>query len=460
MPSKNALCSAAIIAALSTPHAFAESTNHYYFSPMLNYVIADDNRQADDDLGVQLAIGKRTSEKWGFEISAEMDSLKQDQGSTFKQKGVTLGGLYFLNDSSRFAPYALASIGAMNNNFAGDSSYNVQANLGLGAMTVLDDHGTALRFEVRHRWDQDDNSLASEDDFKDWVVSLGLQIPLTPTKPTPAPSKDSDGDGVIDSMDNCANSVSGAMVDAKGCAIPQDSDNDGVVNANDRCVGTPAGTKVDAQGCAIPKDGDNDGVVDAKDRCPTTDRGVKVDAQGCAIPLDSDNDGVVDAKDRCANTAANVKVDAQGCPVPLDGDKDGIVDKDDRCPNTKPGSNVDNNGCELKAVIDLKGVTFANNSDRLIGDSVTTLDNAAKTLLRNSGLKVEVAGHSDDRGAVSYNQQLSQRRAQAVLNYLVSKGVASDTLTAKGYGPSKPIANNATSEGRSANRRVELRILD
>lgn len=461
MLNKNVLCGAVVVAALSTQQVLAESTDHYYFSPMLNYVIADEDRHADDDLGAQLAIGKRFADNWAIEISAELDSLEQDQGGNkFKQKGVSLGGLYFLSDSSRFAPYALASLGAMNNSYGGDSATNVQANLGLGLMSVLDDHGTALRVEARHRWDRDDNSLASEDDFQDWVVSVGLQIPLTAAKPAPAPVTDQDGDGVMDSSDNCPNSAPGAMVDAKGCTLPQDSDNDGVVNANDNCPNTSQGTKVDAKGCAIPQDSDNDGVVNANDNCPNTPQGTKVDAKGCAIPQDSDNDGVTDANDRCSNTAANVKVDMQGCPVPLDSDNDGVLDKNDRCPNTTAGSKVDNNGCELKAVIDLKGVTFANNSDRLIGNSVEILDDAAKTLLRNSGIKVEVAGHTDNRGALSYNQQLSQRRAEAVRSYLVEKGVDSSSLTAKGYGPSKPVADNSTSEGRSANRRVELRILN
>jgi outer membrane protein OmpA-like peptidoglycan-associated protein len=69
---------------------------------------------------------------------------------------------------------------------------------------------------------------------------------------------------------------------------------------------------------------------------------------------------------------------------------------------------------------------------------------------------IEVAGHTDSRGSDAYNMKLSQQRAEAVRNYLVSKGIAADRLSAKGYGESQPVAGNATDEGRFENRRVEL----
>jgi outer membrane protein OmpA-like peptidoglycan-associated protein len=75
-------------------------------------------------------------------------------------------------------------------------------------------------------------------------------------------------------------------------------------------------------------------------------------------------------------------------------------------------------------------------------------------------LKVEVAGHTDSANSDTYNLDLSQRRADAVLNYFVSKGVETDRLSAKGYGEAEPIADNSTTEGRFKNRRVELRSLN
>ena len=173
--------------------------------------------------------------------------------------------------------------------------------------------------------------------------------------------------------------------------------------------------------------------------------------------LDSDGDGVPDDRDRCPGTPAGARVDANGCE--LDGDGDGVVDRLDRCPGTKPGAKVDANGCEIPEVIALKGVNFATNSATLTPGSSAILDEAAAALARRGDVKVEVAGHTDHRGAPARNVTLSQRRAEAVMRYLVSKGVNAANLTARGYGQNSPVADNKTESGRAANRRVELRIL-
>lgn len=234
---------------------------------------------------------------------------------------------------------------------------------------------------------------------------------------------------------------------------PSDSDGDGVPDTADRCPGTPAGAKVNAQGCEL--DADGDGVVDRLDKCPGTPAGAKVDAQGCE--LDSDRDGVVDRLDKCPGTAASAKVDASGCE--LDSDRDGVVDRLDRCPGTRAGAKVDANGCEIQEVTVLKGVNFATNSATLTSGSMAVLDETAATLARNPDLRAEVAGHTDNTGSAARNRTLSQQRAESVVKYLVSKGANPANLTARGYGPDQPVADNRTAQGRSLNRRVELRIL-
>jgi outer membrane protein OmpA-like peptidoglycan-associated protein len=113
----------------------------------------------------------------------------------------------------------------------------------------------------------------------------------------------------------------------------------------------------------------------------------------------------------------------------------------------------------LKTIV-LKGVNFDNNAAILRTDAATILDDQVATLKRYPALKVEVAGHTDSNNSDAYNQQLSERRAKAVMEYFVAKGVAAEQLTAKGYGESQPIADNGTAEGRAQNRRVELRILN
>ncbi len=229
--------------------------------------------------------------------------------------------------------------------------------------------------------------------------------------------------------------------------------NDVIVNVG---IQAPIGQASAPPPPPAPADSDGDGVPDSMDKCPGTPRGARVDSNGCE--RDSDGDGVVDSRDRCPGTPAGTKVDARGCE--LDSDGDGVVDSKDKCPNTKAGVRVDVNGCEIKAVIKLPGVNFELNSARLTEGSIRVLDDAAATLKKHSDIKAEVAGHTDSTGDASYNQQLSQRRAESVMRFLVSKGVDAGRLNAKGYGESSPIADNGTREGRAKNRRVELRVLD
>ena len=140
-----------------------------------------------------------------------------------------------------------------------------------------------------------------------------------------------------------------------------------------------------------------------------------------------------------------------------DADGDGIVDSLDKCPGTPRGTPVDNSGCKLAERFTLEGVNFHHDSARLTDDSMATLNDAAKILVRHPDMVVEVAGHTDSQGAAEYNLELSERRAIAVRDYLISRGANTGKLSARGYGEYDPIADNGTREGRALNRRVELR---
>lgn len=173
-----------------------------------------------------------------------------------------------------------------------------------------------------------------------------------------------------------------------------------------------------------PKDSDGDGVTDDKDKCPNTPKGRKVNAEGCEI--DTDGDGLVDGVDKCPTVYAKT---ADGCPPPA-------------APAPKP--------------LILEGVNFDNDKATLRPEAMSILDQAAATLKEWGDVKVEVAGHTDSNADDTYNMALSHRRSEAVRDYLISKGVAADRLTATGYGEANPIADNGTEEGRFKNRRVEL----
>jgi OOP family OmpA-OmpF porin len=195
-------------------------------------------------------------------------------------------------------------------------------------------------------------------------------------------------------------------------------------------------------------DSDGDGVLDKFDQCPNTPQGVKVDAKGC--PLDSDGDGVADYLDKCPSTPAGVTVDKKGCP--LDSDGDGVIDIEDQCPGTPKGAKVNAQGCWI-----LGGVVFDTGKSNIKPNFYPELNAIATTMNNNPGLKVEVQGHTDSVGRAASNMKLSENRARAVMEYLVSKGIDAKRLSAKGLGEARPIATNDTSEGRAQNRRVELK---
>jgi OOP family OmpA-OmpF porin len=174
-----------------------------------------------------------------------------------------------------------------------------------------------------------------------------------------------------------------------------------------------------------------------------------------APPPDSDGDGVIDANDKCPDTPAGAKVNAEGCE--LDSDGDGVVDRLDKCPGTPAGLKVDANGCEIEEIV-LRGVNFDTDRSTLKPESIAVLDSTAELLRQRQHSTVEVRGHTDSVGRDAYNQRLSERRAQAVVDYLVSKGIPANTLKAVGFGETRPIADNETPDGRAQNRRVALQF--
>lgn len=116
---------------------------------------------------------------------------------------------------------------------------------------------------------------------------------------------------------------------------------------------------------------------------------------------------------------------------------------------------------EMKAALDADGrvalyINFDTDKTAIKPDSQPILAEIVKLLAANPTLKLEVQGHTDDAGTPAHNQQLSAGRASAVLGALLSQGVAAERLTAKGYGQTKPIADNASEDGKAKNRRVEL----
>jgi len=208
--------------------------------------------------------------------------------------------------------------------------------------------------------------------------------------------------------------------------------------------------QVNASGCEL--DSDADGVADSQDNCPESATGSIVDINGCE--LDADADGVVDSVDQCTATPANRPVDARGCET--DADADGVSNAADLCPDTAVGIRVDATGCNADKPIELRGVNFHFDSDELTDQSMVILDNIARALLNHPDLHLQVAGHTDAEGIDDFNLDLSTRRALTVRDYLVAHGVNAEQMTSQGFGEQRPVAGNDSTEGRAANRRVEL----
>jgi len=336
------------------------------------------------------------------------------------------------------------------NKIIGDTSwFNPYASIG-GGYTWLDEFGTGtLNGAVGvNFWFNDNIGLNIESKAKNefdssidfhMQHSLGLVIKFGGT--------DTDGDGVYDKFDACPDVF--GLSEYNGCP---DSDSDGIIDSKDDCPNT-AGLAT-LNGCP---DADEDGIADKDDTCPNA-KGTKAN-NGCP---DTDGDGLVDKDDSCpkvAGPSAN-----KGCPWP-DTDGDSVLDKDDNCVNEAgPASN---NGCPEISPVEVakleelfKTVYFESGKDLFKKETPAKLDEVAEIMKKYSTAKFSISGHADSSGSAKRNQELSENRANAVKNHLVSKGVASSNLTAKGFGEDMPIASNNTRAGRAQNRRVEVKLVD
>jgi outer membrane protein OmpA-like peptidoglycan-associated protein len=236
-----------------------------------------------------------------------------------------------------------------------------------------------------------------------------------------------------------------------------------------------------------PTDRDGDGIMDDVDACPDVPGVASTDKamHGCPLPpppppppppSDRDQDGIIDDLDACPDVPGVASEDPSkhGCPLPpppppppADTDGDGITDDLDACPN-EPGpkhADAKKNGCPVGALVAgelvLDNVRFKTDSDVILKESDETLNKVLATIQK---LPVDqrflIEGHTDDRGSAKHNHDLSARRAKSVVRWFAKKGVDAKRFDSAGYGEDRPIATNDTDEGRKANRRVEIHLVD
>jgi len=296
--------------------------------------------------------------------------------------------------------------------------------------------------------------LASGYGAPSWRLFTGLQW-----APQGGVDPDSDGDGIPDSLDACPHDPEDfdGFEDEDGCPEP-DNDGDGICDpwvaeaglleryahickGVDRCPNEPEDFDgfEDEDGCPEP-DNDGDGIPDIRDRCrdvPEDFDGFE-DEDGCP-DLDNDDDGIFDVADLC----------------PFEPETFNDYQDEDGCPDTPPPARVED--CQI-VISDT--VHFRTARAAIEEKSYGLLDEVAATIESLAAYDyVLVEGHTDDRGTVSYNRQLSDARARAVRAYLIKQGIPARKLRHRGFGPDRPIADNSTPEGMAKNRRVEFRIV-
>lgn len=378
----------------------------FTLSPMYGlHVFEGDQNFNNNAAMLSLGLGYNITERAALEAIYTHTFAKGDAAADpdAKVRTVRLDALYHFMPEETMVPYLAVGLGEINTNpDVGSSREHFLANAGAGLKIFLNEL-IAWRLDVRYLLDfpKPDNNLQ---------FSSGLLFQFGEAAPAPAPVE---------------------------IAEPEPA---------------PVETIVATQPAPEPEplDSDGDGVIDDNDKCPNTPQGAPVNSVGC--PLDSDGDGVYDYKDQCPNTPKGAPVNSVGCP--LDSDGDGVFDYLDACPGTPAGVSIDSKGCPTK--LSLK-INFGSDSDKIGPEYDAEIAKAAECVNKYPGNVVYIDGHTDSRGAAAYNQKLSERRAAAVKNRLVEKfNIPASRMTARGFGESQPVADNATKQGRFENRRVDV----
>lgn len=298
------LWGAAVLAAGFATQAAAVNVENYkvpYFGLAYDHLITDSAREAGDGAGFQLTFGvPMDSERGAIELrffDAGIDDRFPDGDKDYQTGmmvdyvydfGTVLGG----GDSFRgLKPFITAGGGFIQEDVLADKHLHLTANLGAGVLVPIGWKGWAVRLDARVQPQSNGESVSQDNGFPDdesvlidYVVNLGLQIPMTLFFDRPVAVKEEA---------DCPVAVVNAATGRRDCAV--DSDGDGVDDTKDDCPGTPSGTAVDARGCAKAKaaaDEDGDGVADGDDDCPNTPKGLKVDAKGCVVAQKTSLTGV------------------------------------------------------------------------------------------------------------------------------------------------------------------------
>jgi len=414
-----------------------------------------------------LGISYNFTDHWAAELTGSMYEMKDTSGTAVEADVIAgrLDALYHFQPKEKIIPYFAVGLGgvSIDTDPSGHDSEDYTFNYGFG-LKIFTTKDLALRLDLRHLMRFDSSAGHFYDDYwNNLLVSGGIAYQIGGADISSPMLIDGDEDGIVDNRDRCLDTPPGYPVDQNGC--PVDSDGDGVVDAEDLCAATDAGLEVDANGCPIVavetviEDTDGDGIADIDDKCPNTPLEIPVNSYGC--PLDSDGDTIFDIDDDCPNTPAGTAVGPDGCGP----DEVNIKMRyEDDSSKAAAFSSEHPEGDDLAALaeqesLDLR-IRFAPNRSVIDPRHDADMKKAAAFIAAHPGVRVMVEGHTDSTGASGANLRLSQKRADTVRWILVRDyGVPADRIIAKGFGESKPIADNTTQEGRARNRRVLMSVI-
>jgi len=279
-------------------------------------------------------------------------------------------------------------------------------------------------------------------------LSDGAEVNQYKTDPR---KMDSDADGLNDGVE---------VNQFKTYPLKADSDGDGLNDGDEVNQHKTDPLKLDT---------DSDGLKD----------GDEVNYKSNPLKTDSDGDGLSDGAEVNQYKTDPAKVDTDGDglgdgnevnkyktnPLKSDTDDGGVADGAEVKIGTNPLDSKDDIAKPTTTIIlekgkkvILRGVNFETNKATLTGDSQDILEVAYNSLVANPDVQVEISGHTDSMGSDEYNQALSLRRAQAVKNWLVQRGIKSDRMKTVGKGEKEPVASNDTTDGRAENRRIEFYV--
>jgi OOP family OmpA-OmpF porin len=197
MNAKKSLLLAAGLAACSTTALATDLDDRWYLSAGIGYAFGDEDRElpgtgwdVDGGPAAFVGIGKTINEWLNLELNVKANRYDLGSGNgDWKQYGATLDGLFFFSRDPKFSPYAVLGAGGMHSTKPGPNYNGAVAEAGLGVMRTINEAGDTLRAEVRHRWDFADLNRPGSDDktFDDWVLMVGVTIPLGKRAEAPAP---------------------------------------------------------------------------------------------------------------------------------------------------------------------------------------------------------------------------------------------------------------------------------